>query len=55
MVEEFCHVLKIVDTIYRPLKINWDNNATVSFPEDYKISNVIKHKDIKYLVVLERV
>ena len=47
--------LKIVDSIYRPLRIYCDNSAAVFMVKNNKSSSRSKHIDIKYLVIREHV
>ena len=47
--------LHIVDTIERPLKIFCDNNSAVLYSNNNRSSTKLKHIDIKFLIVKERV
>ncbi|PKU76168.1 Retrovirus-related Pol polyprotein from transposon TNT 1-94 [Dendrobium catenatum] len=47
--------LHIVDGIERPLKINCDNKAAELYSKNNRNSSKLKHIDIKFLVVKERV
>ena len=47
--------MKVVDDIYRPLKLYCDNNLTVQFAHNNKSSGAAKHIDIKYYVVKDKV
>ena len=47
--------MKVVDDIYRPLKLYCDNNATVQYNHNNKSSGAAKHIDIKYYVVKDKV
>ena len=47
--------LRIVDTIERPLKIFCNNNSTVLYSNNNRISANSKHINIKFLIVKERV
>ncbi|GJT17212.1 hypothetical protein Tco_0875918 [Tanacetum coccineum] len=51
----FISGLRIVDTIYRPLKIFCDNLATVFFSKNNKSGTDSKHIDINYLKVRDHV
>ena len=48
-------VLKVVDDIYRPLKLYCDNNPAVQYAHNNKSSGAAKHIDIKYYVVKNKV
>ena len=48
-------VLKVVDDIYRPLKLYCDNNRAVQYAHNNKLSGAAKHIDIKYYVVKDKV
>ena len=45
--------MKVVDDIYRPLKLYCDNNPAV--PHNNKSSGAAKHIDIEYYVVKDKV
>ena len=45
----------MVDDIYRPLKLYCDNNPAVQYAHNNKSSGVVKHIDIKYYVVKDKV
>jgi len=45
----------VVDDIEKPLKIYCDNNSTMFYSNNNKSSTKLKHIDIKFLVVKERV
>jgi hypothetical protein len=47
--------LKVVDDIYRPLKLYCDNNPAVQYAHNNKSSDAAKHIDIKYYVVKDKV
>ena len=53
--KKFCHNLKVVQGIERPLKLYCDNQAAVMFANNNRSLKKSKHIDIKYLVVKERV
>ena len=46
--------LKVVDDIYKPLKLYCDNNSAVCYAHN-KSSGAAKHIDIKYYVVKDKV
>ena len=47
--------LKVVDDIYKSLKLYCDNNLAVCYAHNNKSSGVAKHIDIKYYVVKDKV
>ncbi|GJW70887.1 retrovirus-related pol polyprotein from transposon TNT 1-94 [Tanacetum coccineum] len=47
--------LEVVDTISKPLKIYYDNTATIFFSKNDKYSNGAKHIDIKFFIVKEEI
>ena len=47
--------LKVVDDIYKPLKLYYDNNLAVCYAHNNKSSGAAKHIDIKYYVVKDKV
>ena len=47
--------MKVVDDIYRPLKLYCDNNPAVQFAHNNKSSSAVKHIDIKYYVMKDKV
>ena len=53
--KKFISGLKVVDDIYRPLKLYCDNNVAVQYAHNNKSSGVAKHIDIKYYVVKDKV
>ena len=53
--KKFIPGLKVVDDIYRPLKLYCDNNPTVQYARNNKSSGATKHIDIKYYVVKDKV
>ena len=53
--KKFIPGLKVVDDIYRPLKLYCDNNPTVQYAHNNKSSGAAKHIDIKYYVVKDKV
>jgi hypothetical protein len=53
--KKFIPSLKVVDDIYRPLKLYCDNNPAVQYAHNNKSSSVAKHIDIKYYVVKDKV
>ena len=53
--KKFIPGLKVVDDIYRPLKLYCDNNLVVQYAHNNKSSGAAKHIDIKYYVVKDKV
>ena len=53
--KKFIPGLKVVDDIYRPLKLYCDNNPAVQYAHNNKSSGAIKHIDLKYYVVKDKV
>ena len=53
--KKFILGLKVVDDIYRPLKLYCDNNPAVQYAHNNKSSGAAKHIDIKYYVVKDKV
>ena len=53
--KKFIPCLKVVDDIYRPLKLYCDNNPVVQYAHNNKSSGAAKHIDIKYSVVEDKV
>ena len=53
--KKFIPSLKVVDDIYRPLKLYCDNNPVVQYAHNNKSSGAAKHIDIKYYVVKDKV
>ena len=47
--------MKVVDNIYRPLKLYCDNNPAVQYALTNKSSGAVKHIDIKYYIVKDKV
>ena len=47
--------LKVVDDIYRPLKLYCDNNQAVQYAHNNKSNDAAKHMDIKYIIVKDKV
>ena len=47
--------MKVVDDIYRPLKLYCDNNPALQYTHNNKSSGAAKHIDIKYYVVKDKV
>ena len=52
---EFYHRTADYDGIEKPLKINCDNKAAELYSKNNRSSSKLKHIDIKFLVVKERV
>ena len=53
--KKFIPGLKVVDDIYRPLKLYCDNNPVVQYAHNNKSSGAAKHIDIKYYVMKDKV
>ena len=53
--KKFIPGLKVVDDIYKPLKLYCDNNPAVQYTHNNKSSGATKHIDIKYYVVKDKV
>ena len=53
--KKFISGLKVVDDIYRPLKLYCDNNPTVQYIHNNKSSGAVKHIDIKYYIMNNKV
>ena len=47
----FIYGLRIVDSIFRPFKLYYDNSATVFMAKNKKSESRSKHIDIKYLAI----
>ena len=53
--KKFMPGLKVVDDIHKPLKLYCDNNPAVCYAHNNKSSGAVKHIDIKYYVVKDKV
>ena len=53
--KKFIPGLKVVDDIYRPLKLYCDNNPSVQYAYNNKLSGAAKHIETKYIVVKDKV
>jgi len=53
--QNFISGFGIVDNIVKPLRIYYDNSATVFFSKNDKYSKYAKHIELKYFVVKEEV
>ena len=53
--KKFIPGLKVVNDIYRPLKLYYDNNPAVQYAHNNKSSGAAKHIDIKYYIVKDKV
>ena len=53
--KSFISGLRIMDSIFRPLKIYCDNSAAVFMAKNNKSGSRSKHIDIKYLAIRERI
>ena len=45
----------MVDDIYKPLKLYYDNNTAVQYAHNNKSSGAAKHIDIKYYIVKDKI
>ena len=46
---------KVVDDIHKPLKLYYDNEPAICYAHNNKSSGAVKHIDIKYYVVKDKV
>jgi hypothetical protein len=53
--KKFVPSLKVVDNIYRPLKLYCDNSPAVQYAQNNKLSGAAEHIDIKYYVMKDKV
>jgi hypothetical protein len=53
--KHFIPILRVIDSICKPLTIYCDNKAAVFFLHSNKSSGAYKHIDLRYLIVRERV
>ena len=53
--KKFMPGLKVVDDIHKPLKLYCDNNPAVCYAHNNKSSGAVKHIDIKFYVVKDKV
>jgi hypothetical protein len=53
--KKFVPGLRVVDNILRSLTIYCDNKSAIFFSSNNKSSDVVKHIDIKYFIVKDRV
>ena len=53
--KKFIPGLKVVDDIYRPLNLYYDNNPAVQYAHNNKSIGAAKHIDINYYVVKDKV
>ena len=53
--KKFIPGLKVVDDIYRLLKLCCDNNPAVQYAHNNKSNDAAKHIDIKYIIVKDKV
>ena len=53
--KKFIPGLKVVDDIYGPLKLYYDNGLAVTYAHNNKSSGAAKHIDIKYYIVKNKV
>ena len=54
-VKSFIYWLRVMDYIFRPLRIFWDNSAAVFLAKNNTSGSRSKHIDIKYLAIREHV
>ena len=52
--KKFIPSLKVVDDIYRPLKLYRDNNPVIQYAHNNKSSGAAKHINIMYYVVKDK-
>jgi hypothetical protein len=52
--KKFIPGLTVVDDIYRPLKLYYNNNPAVQYAHNNKSSGAAKHIDVKYYVVKDK-
>jgi hypothetical protein len=53
--KKFIPSLRVINNISKPLMIYYNNKATIFFSHINKSSGAVKHIDLGYLVVRERV
>ena len=53
--KSFMSGLRVVDSIYRPLRLYCDNSTAIFLAKNNKSGSRSKHIDIKYLAIRERV
>ena len=53
--KKFIPDLKVIDDIYRQIKLYCDNESSVTYEHNNKSSGAAKHIDIKYYVVKDKV
>ena len=53
--KKFMPRLKVVDDIHKPLKLCCDNEPAVCYAHNNKSSGAVKHIDIKFYVVKDKV
>ena len=53
--KKFIPGLKVVDDIYGPLKLYYDNNPIIQYAYNNKSSGAAKHIDTKYYIVKDKV
>jgi hypothetical protein len=53
--KKFIPRLRVVNNIKKPLKINCDNGLVVQYSHNNKKSDAVKHINIKYYVVKEKI
>ena len=53
--KKFIPGLKVIDDVHKPLKLYCDNNPVVCYAHNNKLSGDVKHIDIKFYVVKDKV
>jgi hypothetical protein len=53
--KNFIPRLRVIDSISKPLTLYYDNQPTVIYSSNNKLSGAAKHIDIKYHVVKDRI
>jgi hypothetical protein len=53
--KKFMHGLRVVDNIERPLKLYCDNEPTILYAHNNKKTKAVKHINIRFYVVKEKI
>jgi hypothetical protein len=53
--QKFMPSLRVVDSIKRPLKIYYDNEAALLYAHNNKKTKAVKHINIRFYVVKEKI
>jgi hypothetical protein len=53
--KKFILGLKVIDNINEPLRLYYDNNPAIQYAHNNRSSGAVKHIDIKYYVVKDKV